>query len=744
MRDPKNEIEVLALDLETDGVEEHVCNVIGIAFTPLETEGVYVPLREWVDDELKYVTCTKTGKRLEEWVDEILDTLSTKKLVLHNGVFDIACLFHSYSRDLTDSVYADTVLMKHTIDEERPFGLKSIGELYYGAGAVEEQQDLKENVLAKGGKWNKSNKDMYMADLDILAKYAIKDVILTLKLFFDFQDELEKQGLLEFFYDKEVMPLYKKATIPMKLNGLYVDQDYYINLKKEIENDIMKLTTEVFTILGEDIDEKVKEILDANVRTAKTGDFAQEVLRLHDIPVPISKRTGKPTLAKKELQSLKAYYPGDLALEYLTGNGELPEKTIYEAKRRVYEKRNPQLPYVFNLSSTHHLSWLLFEKYGEEPIKYSKRTGKPTVDKNALKHYAHLDFVKPLLELKKLEKMMSTYIDPILTIEYDGKIYPSMLQFGTTSGRYSCGGGLNLQTLPRDDLRVKRGFVAPKGYKIVAADFSSLEPRAFAYKSGDAGLKQVYWEDLDLYSKIAIDVLKLEGVSAREEDDNFLKKVNPEARHLVKTFALAVPYGAGAGRIANIMGKSFEEAMDIINAYLDAYPGLKDYMRNQEEQAYTTGMVSTDFGRIRHLPRAKELYDLFGNYLFNKKKLGNYMSTLKREGVDHEELDRPADEVYYEFRNLMNNSKNFPIQATAAHITNAAMIKLANSFKYDKLDAWICLQVHDEVVAIVREDQANRAVELMKDAMENNWVAQNIDVPMKADPTIANNLAEAK
>lgn len=734
---------------------------------------------------------------------------------MHNGVFDIACIYHNYGVDITEYLYHDTMLAKHTLDEEHPFGLKDLGELYFGEEARDEQLDLAESVKANGGRWTKTQKDIYMGDLALISKYAIKDVILTAKLFNKFEDELLDQDLADFFYEDEVMPLYKSATIPMKLGGIFCNVNYFKKLEKEVEYSILRLTDEVFQELGEIIEPKVHEILDDSIPSSRTGQFAEGVLRHYNLPVPINKKTGKPTLAKGALRSLLADYPEHPALQWFlyehptiekdvekefaildengveTGDYEirlvkklipdpdipelyvLPKEVIYEIKKDIYVSKYPDNPYVFNLSSNHHLSWLLFDALNETPKGHSKKTGKPQVNKDSLGEYEHLSFIKKLLELKKFEKLLSTYITPILEKQNKGWIYPSMQQWGTTSGRYSCGGGLNLQTLPRferpkrclnksceskkakifnksltqihidcaecgkhfeiyDAACVKRGFEAPTGYKIVNADFSALEPRIFAWVSGDRGLKEVYWEGLDLYSKIAIDVFGLKGVSARETDENYLKKVNPDARQQAKVFTLAVPYGANAGRISGLMGKEYKEADKIINAYLNAYPDLKKYMQNQEEDAKFDGMTKTRFGRVRHLPRAKELFNKYNTRLYNKKSMQDRCG------------EKEGSELYYEFRNLLNNAKNFPIQATAAHVTNASLIMLAGLFEKNEIDGWISLQVHDEITCIVKDKDTERASKLLKKSMEENWVAKEIDVAMIGEPQIALNLAEAK
>jgi DNA polymerase I-like protein with 3'-5' exonuclease and polymerase domains len=106
--------------------------------------------------------------------------------------------------------------------------------------------------------------------------------------------------------------------------------------------------------------------------------------------------------------------------------------------------------------------------------------------------------------------------------------------------------------------------------------------------------------------------------------------------------------------------------------------------------------------------------------------------------------DDLGNEMYYKFRNTLNNAKNFPIQATAAHVCNAALIKLSKLFKKNRIDGWIALQVHDELTCIVRDDQAEFAAKLLKESMERNWITEQIDIPIIAEPTISKNLADAK
>jgi DNA polymerase I-like protein with 3'-5' exonuclease and polymerase domains len=768
MLDYLKSVEYVAFDIETSGREEHKCEVIGVAVTGHFDEGYYATFRSW-NPVTKKLDRLVTEEEELAFIEQLCDSLKRKKLILHNAVFDITVFRHRYNINLTDSVYCDTMMLKHTLDEEQPFGLKDIATIYKeeigiptGDIANQEQLTLAASVKKNGGKWTEVEKEIWKGDVDEIGFYACADVDLTLKIFDYFEDRLYKEKLDEFFYEQEVMPLLREATCQMKYNGVFIDVEYFKKLEKDLENDILRLESEIFSEIENDVQPFVRKIVDKEIDTTKTGKFAVGLLQHYSILPPVSSRTGRTTLAKNALKALSDEYPGHPAIQWLTyepimcclleldkdgkylqtkpervyagdpDEPELDEDVVFEVKLKLYREANPDNRFIFNLNSNAHLAWLLFEKYGCEPGELSRTSGKPKVDADSLEKYTHIKFIPKLLEKKKLEKLLSTYVKPILEMHDDGWLYPSMLQFGTTSGRYSCGGGLNLQTLPRDDKRIKKGFVAPPGYKIVNADFAALEPRIFSWVSRDPGLKLVWQKGLDLYSQIAIDVFNLEGVSADPKAKNFLKDVNPEYRQKTKVFTLAVPYGANAWRVAQLMGVDPDEAQEIVDSYLDSYPELKNYMADQERAAMRYGMVRTKFGRVRHLPGAKELYKKYGTRILDKR----YMVSKYNQEY--------GSEMYYKFRNYLNNSKNFPIQATAAHVCNAALIKLSKLFKKNNIDGWIALQVHDEITCIVREDQAEFAAQLLQESMEKNVITEQIDVPILAEPQIADNLAEAK
>lgn len=791
--------EVITVDTEADGPNPMKANVIGISFSGKVGSGAYLVTKRYDKDQKKLVDVYRKTF-LDNLLNDVWDEFEKRKLVMHNAPYDVPILASNYGVDFTWCLHADTILLKHTLDEEHPFGLKDLAKRWSRHLGIpedeianQEQLELIESIKANGGKVTKEEYELYKADPYIIGKYAVADTDLTLRLYYYLMDRLRKAGREDFFFKKEVMPLMKFATLSMKMRGIMVDVPYFEAMQVELEAEAAAKEAEIREIWAAPLEKYELDTIAEKIGVKRKGDFALAGLEYYGIPVPRNKE-GNPTLARAGLEKLAKVYSNHY-LDWLLWDAkksigpepQLEPEAIIEIQKIAYYKKD--LDAAFQLTSNDDISWLIFDYYKEntETAKVSKK-GKISVDKKALANYMHITGIKELLELRKIEKQLSTYIRPILNKHVDGWLYADMLQFGTTSGRYSCGGGLNLQTLPRDDKRIKKGFIAPPGYKIVSADFASLEPRIFSAVCNDPGLVAIFNKGEDFYSRIAIDTYGLDDLSAMEKDENFLKKKRPELRQATKGFALAVPYGANAYRLSMETGRSVKEHQEEIDKYLGAYPGLVDYMKTQEESAAKMGYVKTKFGRIRHLPKAKELYNTYGKDIFKRfqmalkfsgpegAKLNEELKDIRAElkNPDFDFLaDEPEDSIllqeynalrkqeeklkkrieklgeegislYGVFRNCMNNAKNSPIQMTAAHAANAGAIKFCSALLTEELDAWMCLQVHDEIVAIAREDQADRVAELLQDAMENNWVTRKIPLPILAEPAIGLNLAEVK
>ncbi len=726
---------VLSLDVETNSVSEKTAKLFGIGLCFNDKKAFYIT---WRRKDSTQVWSKEQEITISQW---LLDISTKFCLIGHNIIYDVLVLENNLGIDLSPNIYSDTILQKHTLEEEMPFGLKEIAVRELGEWADKAQDALKENVIANGGRFVKDQKDMYLADTTILAEYCCFDVILTYLLFNIYESRLIEEDLYDLFYVEEIMPLYKNVTINMKRKGFMIDLAYFNNLKSELLEQIDRIESEIMTEISKDISKFEQEILDKNYPIKTTGLFPVKLANKLGIPLPVSAKTGKVTLAKKAIEKQLELTPSHASFYNTVMNNtsyDISVAILQETQREML-LADENRKYVFNLASNDHLAHLICKVWKLNPQEKTEG-GKPKIDDDFLELVAkRKDAAKKLLDYKKLNKLLSTYVEGILSRQVDSYVYTSMLQHGTTSGRFSSRDP-NLQNLPRvkeEDSglsplvlnyvnSIKKGFIAPKGYKILNADYSSLEPICFAHMSGDERLRDVFRHGEDLYSRIAIDVFDLPEYSAIKKDPNYLGLHEKEARQKSKAFCLAVVYGAEASRIREIMSVSWQEANSIIYKYVDAYPNLTRYLNSCNYEAKKFGIVKTEFGRVRHLKQAR-----LTSVMYDNDEILDYKWAAKRG----------LEQVRREYKNLLNNAKNFKIQGLAAHIVNRSMIALENAFKINNINGWISMQVHDEITCIVDESQLELATKLMRDCMENTI---KISVDLKAEPVIANNWAEAK
>jgi DNA polymerase I-like protein with 3'-5' exonuclease and polymerase domains len=720
----EDDIDVVSFDLETDSVVEIKANIYGIGIAFQEEEGFYIPVRakdgSYFFDESTSQSCMKRVTKL----------LKSKKVIGHNIIYDSLVWYHSTGERIYNNIHADTILMKHMIEEEPPFGLKEVAVKYLGPDSDKAQEALYANIRANGGTTTKDNVQMFKADTQILGEYCCHDVMLTFKLYTLFSKDLVEQGLDKLFYEEEVMPLYREVTIPMKEKGIPVDLNYFNTLLKEITEDIDKLEKEILAEVEDLIQDKCIEILEEKYPVKKTGNFPKKYAEMVGLNLT--------SLAKKVIEKLETTTEDQLNFkQWMLGEvAELNLPTQRVQMAMFFDKHTNQ-NHVFNLRSKDHLKWLFFTRLDEDPLSTTDK-GEPQVDDDFLDSIStKYTWVSKLQDLNKLEKIKGTYIEGVIDRAVDGVIYASMLQFGTTSGRFASRNP-NLQNLPRpkeDDSglselvlkynnAIRGGFIAPNGYKVVDADYSALEPRAFAHMSGDENLQKIFHTGEDMYSAIAKKVFNLQDVSTFKKDPNFLGKLYPEKRQIIKALALAVTYGAEAFRIADLLKINKDEAQKLIDDYLAAYPGLNKYIQDCHYQANQNGYVKTIFGRVRHLPEARNIYKAYGHSILDSK-------WARSKGLSEERR------IY---KNKLNNSTNFRIQGLAAHIVNRAMLEMNRAFKSNGIDAWVCLQIHDQVITFVKDEQKDQAKKITQHVMEN---VVKLSVPLVAEPNIASNFKDS-
>ena len=709
-----------AYDIETTGLNVRKDEIIGFGISN-GLKGFYFCHQYYENGEMKQALS-------KEECLVILRLLKKRKLIMWNGSFDIRFTYHFFDIDLTDSLYIEGMLGKHTIDEWFPFGLKEVGVKIYGDQEKKEQADLFESIKNNGG----TKTQYYKADKDIMGKYCIQDCHLTFRLAFNFVTKMDKK-LEKFFFDDEVMPLYKNVTIPMELKGIPVDTKNLEKLQVDIQGDIAKLENQIQTLITPLL-EKVFEpwYLWKNFPPRRTGPFAQALVKYANLSLPQT-GSGAFSLSKKALESLEdSIYKG-----FLQENGTpyLPPEIVREIQLTMVEG------YMFNLSSKHHLKKLFFETLGEEPLSKTEK-GNPQVDDNFLDSMANkYEWASLLRDYNKLNKIKGTYIDRILDGQESGIFYPSFQQHKTVSGRY----GSDLQQLPRPleenqaselvrkyNNEIRKLFIAGENYVFIDSDYESLEPHVFAHVSGDERLKDIFRSGRDFYSTIAIATEKLNGVSAVKSDKNYLGRVNKQLRQKAKAYSLGIPYGLEAYGLSKQLDIKQSDAKILISNYLEAYPDLKAWMKTTDDTVKKVGQVASEAGRVRHMPKAPKIWKGHHNYILDSLEIWKLFNDDVRKYNQVKFLRK-------EMINYLNNGKNFQIQSLAASITNRACIAIARELKRKGVDGHVCAQIHDQIIVRVPKSEAKQWQKTVQFLMENVY---KLSLPLKAPAEISGDFYE--
>jgi len=369
------------------------------------------------------------------------------------------------------------------------------------------------------------------------------------------------------------------VTIPMEQHGIKLDIALMEETKANIIADLEKHADLVVEALLSDsrirswiIDQATEAYPPKN-----KGTFAQRLLEQNEIELPRSGTTGKFTINKAAVNGL----PDSAIKDYLiTGDvSYLSKEIIVKASLSLWKEDNDGK--FFNIQSKDQLGKIAFDVLGIKPISATSK-GKAQFDEDLIQSISNeYEWAKYLRIYNKLTKIKSSYIDRFLESADDGVFYPYFKQNGTVSGRY----GSDMQQLPKplepgqddqiimDYTNVIRAFfICEEGSKLLDTDYASLEPRVFATVAGDQGLKDIFNNDLDFYSHIAIKTEKLEGVSAHTKAPNFLKKVNPVKRQQAKSYSLGVPYGMSGYALAMTLDIPAKEGDRLVEGYLDGFP----------------------------------------------------------------------------------------------------------------------------------------------------------------------------
>jgi DNA polymerase I-like protein with 3'-5' exonuclease and polymerase domains len=736
--------QLVTYDTETTGVHMD-CEVVGLSLCAEDGIAFYCVTGYW-DKELGQLI---RNPQAVEICGEIVQVLKTKQLVMHNSVFDCRVTRDTWKIDLMPSVFHDSMIAAHLLDEEGPRGLKELGKLHFGLSAAKEQEEMKASVLANGGIWEdkkyNATREMYKADAELLGKYGAKDALLTWRLFHKQFEQLVAEGLDQFFYEDESMPLLRDVTYDLNTIGLRMDVAKLKQLEQEMTHEIGRLRVEI----DEDISSYVKE------RPKFSVNSPQQLSWL--LFVRLGQKFRSLTSNGKEFsRSLigKVPYTDAEKRSFIsrvnTQRSEVTEKLkkkqadiapkIAELKLDIKQAQNLKNRKSTDQTDKEMLIEVIAElkqdlERLEAPVKYlnSQITRLYPekyiqADKATLKDLSgRYTWVQKLLKMKSEDKLLGTYVKGLLSRVRYGVVYPRFNQTGTDSGRYSSSDP-NFQNLPRDDKRIKSCVLARPGKVFVGADYSQLEPRVFASVSQDPRLLECFEKGEDFYSVVGIGIFGRHECSAFKKDKNAFAEMYPDERQIAKAVCLAAAYGTTAHKLAQTLrhhdGTPFtvDECQDIIDRYFEQFPGVRRMMLESHKIAKRDGRVYNLYGRPRRLPEAIRIGKMFPN-------------------VPHEELE-------YQFRTVLNLSMNFRVQGSAASIVNRACIAFKKGVKERALTdpRWlevnVSSQIHDEIHAECPRDIAEDVKILLKDSMENTTILPG--VALVAEPKIAENMAELK
>ena len=505
-------------------------------------------------------------------------------------------------------------------------------------------------------------------------------------------------------YDAHVL-----ANHGICLQGIAHDsmlESYVLNSTATRHNmdDLAKEYLGVTTIHYEDITGKgVKQIPFQEVPIEQAAPYAAEdadiTLQLHQ--TLITKLQEQPSL-------LSLYQDIEMPLlsvlsriesnGVLIDTGMLSQQSLELASQIVSleQAAHESAGHAFNLGSPKQLQTILYDQL-KLPIRKKTPKGQPSTEESVLQELA-LEYPLPklILDYRSLSKLKSTYTDklPLQVNDKTGRVHTSYHQAVAATGRLSSSDP-NLQNIPirsEEGRKIRQAFIAPAGYKILAADYSQIELRIMAHLSGDAGLLKAFSAGEDIHKATAAEVF---GVA--------LEDVTTDLRRSAKAINFGLIYGMSAFGLAQQLGIDNSRAKSYIDLYFARYPGVKNYMDNIRAQAHEQGYVETLLGRRLYLPEIKS------------------KNAARRQYAERTAI-------------------NAPMQGTAADIIKLAMISTDQWLFKDKPDAKMIMQVHDELVFEVAEDQlencSNAIRKLMCSAIELN-------VPLLVDIGIGNNWDEA-
>ena len=369
------------------------------------------------------------------------------------------------------------------------------------------------------------------------------------------------------------------------------------------------------------------------------------------------------------------------------------ETTLSQDLERLTQEIYALAGSQFNIKSPQQLGAILFSHLGLKGGKKTK-TGYST-NESVLKSLLHEhDIIPKILEYREYQKILSTYVTPLLKLakaDENSRIYTSFSQTGTATGRLSSRDP-NLQNIPvRSAIgrSVRDAFVAKEGYKLLSIDYSQIELRLLAHFSQDTALLEAFNQGVDIHLATSIILF---GEAQAQEKRSFAKSVN---------FGLL--YGMGPKKLSEELDISTTEAKAIITNYFASFPTVKNFLESIQERVKIDGYVETILKRRR-------IFDY-------ESANGMQKSAFMRESV------------------------NTVFQGSAADLIKLSMNAIDTMIKEEELDAFMLLQIHDELIFEVKEEKVEALSKRFSHTMANILA---LDVPLECSISIGDSWGELK
>lgn len=505
-------------------------------------------------------------------------------------------------------------------------------------------------------------------------------------------------------YDANVL-----ANYAIELQGVAQDtmlESYVLNstLTKHNMDDLAKTYLNRNTIHYEEVAGKgVKQIGFAEVPVDQATEYAAEdadiTLALHHVLTP---KLAEHQVLTDLYQNIEIPVIG--VLSRMERNGVLIDSDMLAQQSMelanhimALEQQAHELAgQSFNIASPKQIQNILFEQL-KLPVLKKTPKGQPSTAESVLQELAeNYPLPKLILAHRSMSKLKSTYTDklPLQISNKTGRVHTSYHQAVTATGRLSSSNP-NLQNIPvrsAEGRRIRQAFIAPAGYKIMAADYSQIELRIMAHLSSDTGLLDAFSKGEDIHKATASEVFSVE-----------LDQVTADLRRSAKAINFGLIYGMSAFGLAKQLGLGRKQAQEYIDLYFARYPGVKKYMDETRELAKQQGYVETLWGRRLYLA---EIHS---------------KNAARRQYAERTAI-------------------NAPMQGSAADIIKLAMIATDAWLQKKQVDAKMIMQVHDELVFEVAESKVEDYRVKIRQLMST---AAELSVPLLVDIGVGVNWDEA-